>query len=75
MDVKILSECFENLRPDIFTTFNILICVYIFFAVFSLESTIKGQKEIQIPMSYPVPEVYPYRQREEGGPSAEKHTL
>lgn len=49
-------------------------CLY-FFAVSSLEATIKGQKEIQIPMSYPVPEVYPCTQREEGGPSAEKHTL
>lgn len=59
MDVKTFSVSFENLSPDIFTTFNILICVYIYIYVVisSLETTIKGQKEITV--FYPVPEVYP----------------
>ena len=64
--------CFENLSSDIFTTFNILICSFIYIAISSLEATIKGQKETT--MSYPVPDAYPCRQREEGGLSAEKHT-
>lgn len=72
--VKTFFVSFENLSPDIFTTFNILICVYIYIYVVisSLETTIKGQKEIT--MSYPVPEVCPWGQREEGVLSAEKHT-
>lgn len=61
---------FENLSPGIFITFNMLICVFMYIVISSIETTIEGQD--QVSLSYPVPEVYPCRQKD--GHSAEKHS-
>lgn len=51
---------FENLSPDVFTTFSMLICDFLYIIMSSIETTLKGQNQVTLS---PIPVVYLCRKR------------